>query len=1252
MEKKRRMTRNSRRFLFFAAIIASLINVFIIFRDTNALNFSGWTSQHITNQSYAQGVYRCYTAKNGTKGGPVYDNSASETASETATQIAQTIHENTDTHVFTYKDLFQMATASDAMLLPNGLAPVVGINCAFLINDFDYTDISVEFNVPFSNTVYERLGVPRSKLDDVRSGGDKKATDAFMTGMGYSVSEDATPAGATSCFKIDYRADLLYYEAKDDDETVYTTIKDVYAGKWNMQLDAKPQIAGGANSAQICVTTGDDGKITEASSAGWVGGAYYKHGGEYLLAYVDPNNTVVHFQIWGVSDEGDHDHCIDYAGTCTTGIFNDDDNPDGSFDAKGMTVEEFKKAFKDKATQIRYTQGIGAPSSDKKYDTLAIAPVCKQWMDQSPASCADPDLWTQTAIGIYVLDVVELTSDAAGSRTWTLTGNGNDALKYISDNSAFSTDLEKKTKAGSSWGGTKITSNEKPLLYQWYMANQSIGRVNVRCDVTAEELELHPEWIYTVEWFNDMNTKLSPCYVLSYDSSATVVLLDSDGHFNTYLSPITDLFNAMHYGSNALTDVDPNDIISIEEAQEAYAASLLPTGKEKENCYSGAGSLSWIICPLIENIGNFVRDKYVDWVEPALQINTLLFGNNDKSPSYMAWNVFRNIANLAFVILFIIVIFSQVTGVGIDNYGIKKILPKLIIGALLINLSYIICQLAIDIANIIGYGIAGIFQWINNQVNLGMPPTIKVEGVVVDPAKEVSLQGVLSDGVAGVGAIVVLIIGVFSLASVLSQGTALVIPILMAVLGVGISFFTLIAILGLRQAAAVLLVVASPLAFVCYMLPNTKKIFDKWFKAFEALLIAFPACSALIYGGDMVARILISTSYGSTWILITAAIISMAPVFFIPRLIRSSMGAISNFMADASHRMSRAARSAGNNSRSAKEIRANHDWNSQRKADWRHAGYKYNRKTGAVKRRWNGSGLYGIGFGRKEKIARAQNAALSNYEEMKLGSRMANEDGVDFLHSQMYAVEGKLNDTAVSAMESRIKLGGLTMTANGEDGQPKEVKVDPSDIDQLKTALVQAITRGEEDKVKALTNILSQKGDKGREAVHGAIETSEAMAQSMDADELNRLKATHSSLASHLMEHFAKDYKDNNRSTYDWAARSQSASESFKRASADDKRKMIAENGLAGRSMSVASVKPATLINMDDKEFERLANKNYDGLKPEDAAKQKAELSRTILVALSSEAAAGAKIERVNELKKLADKLGMVPGPKPPAPTA
>ena len=81
------------------------------------------------------------------------------------------------------------------------------------------------------------------------------------------------------------------------------------------------------------------------------------------------------------------------------------------------------------------------------------------------------------------------------------------------------------------------------------------------------------------------------------------------------------------------------------------------------------------------------------------------------------------------------------------------------------------------------------------------------------------------------------------------------------------------------------------------MLPNTKPIFDKWFNFFKGLLMAFPVCSALIYGGDMAGKILLTAAGQNTWVIISAAVVSVAPIFFIPKVITGSLGAISGAIA-------------------------------------------------------------------------------------------------------------------------------------------------------------------------------------------------------------------------------------------------------------------------------------------------------------------------------------------------------------------
>ena len=53
---------------------------------------------------------------------------------------------------------------------------------------------------------------------------------------------------------------------------------------------------------------------------------------------------------------------------------------------------------------------------------------------------------------------------------------------------------------------------------------------------------------------------------------------------------------------------------------------------------------------------------------------------------------------------------------NVDNYGIKRMLPKVIVTAILINLSFIICALAVDITNIIINGLSkNTISYYNNK---------------------------------------------------------------------------------------------------------------------------------------------------------------------------------------------------------------------------------------------------------------------------------------------------------------------------------------------------------------------------------------------------------------------------------------------------------------------------------------------------------------------------------------------------------
>lgn len=310
----------------------------------------------------------------------------------------------------------------------------------------------------------------------------------------------------------------------------------------------------------------------------------------------------------------------------------------------------------------------------------------------------------------------------------------------------------------------------------------------------------------------------------------------------------------------------------------------LDTGNDKKvDCLSSgaAENLGWIICPILSFASDQAQNLYNELIEPALQINPELIGGDGSSNNnaYKAWTIFQGFANTIFIIFFLIVIFSQVTGVGIDNYGIKKILPKLIIAAILVNLSYVICQVCVDLSNIVGNGVQTLF----NGLPVTVEATIKNEGVTRNVGAEIGTTMITAVGIAG--------------AAYLAYVTAplWILPLIVALIGVIISIIFLFILLAGRQAIVVVLVIISPLAFVCYLLPNTKKLFDKYVKIGETMLLLYPICSLLVAGGGYVSKLFLSVLGArnlSLFEALTAMLISIVPIFFIPKVVKSSFSAL------------------------------------------------------------------------------------------------------------------------------------------------------------------------------------------------------------------------------------------------------------------------------------------------------------------------------------------------------------------------
>lgn len=315
--------------------------------------------------------------------------------------------------------------------------------------------------------------------------------------------------------------------------------------------------------------------------------------------------------------------------------------------------------------------------------------------------------------------------------------------------------------------------------------------------------------------------------------------------------------------------VEASKSVTVTPAADSPSGTPSTSSVESSCKIDGIG---WIVCP----VSSFLA-KGMDSVFNVLQgflIVTPLTTNTGSL--YKAWSVMRNFANVAFVIAFIVIIYSQLTGLGISNYGIKKLLPRLIISAVLVNISYWVCALAVDLSNISGSSLQGLLVALRDQLN---GPNTNSMG------SWQSITGfLLAGGTAAAAATVGVGILITTVGASLPAAIILLLPLLLTVL---LAALVALIVLAARQAVITLLIIAAPLAFVAYLLPNTEKWFDKWKDTFVTLLIFFPLF-ALIFGGSQLASFLVIQTSHEINIVLLGMFIQVAPLVVTPLLIKFS----------------------------------------------------------------------------------------------------------------------------------------------------------------------------------------------------------------------------------------------------------------------------------------------------------------------------------------------------------------------------
>ena len=311
---------------------------------------------------------------------------------------------------------------------------------------------------------------------------------------------------------------------------------------------------------------------------------------------------------------------------------------------------------------------------------------------------------------------------------------------------------------------------------------------------------------------------------------------------------------------------------------DSSTISIDPPSENSTGTSCDVQGIGWFICP----VSNWLADG-IDFMYSALQefLKTKpLETTNQNSGIYLAWVIMRNISNVAFIVAFLVIIYSQLTSVGISNYGVKKMLPRLVIAAVLVNLSFTFCAVLLDLSNVTGYAFQDAFMGIKNTIS-----TVGENTGVGWTWSEVIML-ILSNGAFAAGA-----------AYTISLGSELLPLALSALVGIGLVLLLVLLIMAARQALIVILIIISPLAFVCYLLPGTEKWFKKWKDLFLTMLVFFPAFSVVFGGAQLAGILIIQNASGPNGAImhVLGMLVQIIPLAITPLIMKFSGGVLGKF---------------------------------------------------------------------------------------------------------------------------------------------------------------------------------------------------------------------------------------------------------------------------------------------------------------------------------------------------------------------
>jgi hypothetical protein len=324
-------------------------------------------------------------------------------------------------------------------------------------------------------------------------------------------------------------------------------------------------------------------------------------------------------------------------------------------------------------------------------------------------------------------------------------------------------------------------------------------------------------------------------------------------------------------------DGDSRSFSVVVAGSESISAGTTPgpdsddeSGGSGPSCESEGGALAWILCPVIETVISTLDNVVAGPLQDLLRYDSLTTDTSESNKIFQVWQNFVRIANILFIAAFMIIIFSQALSINIDAYTVRKMLPRVVIGIILVQLSYYMMAFMVDLFNVLGAGIAGLI----------LAP---IQGM---PTMQALITPVLDDTSGGAAFTNILggALAVSNLAALTSAAAGLLWALVALLPTILFIILAVVVTLILRKALIAACIVFAPIALVAWILPNTERVFRQWGEFFIKGLFMYPLIMGMLAIGKFAGALIVADGdiqEGSGDVFNTVAALIVNVIFYL-----------------------------------------------------------------------------------------------------------------------------------------------------------------------------------------------------------------------------------------------------------------------------------------------------------------------------------------------------------------------------------